>query len=421
MAQHVSTEAVKEAVASLRPWVERLLLEMVQCPSLQGREKSAQDVVERVLRDDLGMSLDRWALNEEQLKELPGFSPVAWPLGGSECVVGTWEAVDPAARSLIINGHVDVVPVDPPHQWTRQPFDAYVKDGWLFGRGSGDMKGGIVAALAALVALRRLGVRPAGRLHFETVPEEENSGNGALSCCARGYKADACIIPEPFADVISTAQCGVMWMSVSLDGKPAHVLDTTAGVSAIQAAYSIFERLQQIEVRMNGDKHAAYAKVARPINFNLGTINGGNWPSSVASSCTFQVRVGLYPGADMAAMRRSLEETVATRAAELAVKAHVEWIGFQAEGFVADAKHALFGELAAAFGAATGREATLGPLTCTTDARTFFLHYGIPATCLGPLAQRIHGIDECVSMKSVEEIAVAYALFVARWTGLVKL
>ena len=283
------------------------------------------------------------------------------------------------------------------------------------------MKGGIVGAVIALLALRRLGVRPAGRLHFETVPEEENTGNGALSCCARGYTADACVIPEPFGDCISVAQCGVMWMTVTLDGKPAHVLDTTAGVSAIQAAYAIFERLREMEARMNTEKHPVYATVARPINFNLGTISGGNWPSSVASFCTFQVRVGLYPGADMAAMRASLEEAVAAHARELAVAARVSWVGFQAEGFVADSQHPLFAHLTAAFAAATGRPPVLAPLTCTTDARAFHLYYGIPATCMGPLAQRIHGIDECVSLASVEEVAVTYALFIAQWSGLAKI
>lgn len=266
------------------------------------------------------MKVDRWALDEAQLSKLKGFSPVSWPLEQSECVVGTYDAAVPSARSLIINGHVDVVPVDPSHLWSRSPFDSYVKDGWLYGRGSGDMKGGIVGAVVALLALRKLGYRPAGRLHFETVPEEENTGNGALSCCARGYKADAAIIPEPFADVISTAQCGVMWMTVEFDGKPAHVLDTTAGVSAIQAAYAVFEHLKQTEAEMNLHKHPAYEKVARPINFNLGTISGGNWPSSVASFCSCQIRVGLYPGADMAEMRARLERLVHDKAHELKVK-----------------------------------------------------------------------------------------------------
>ena len=123
----VSVEAVREAVGSLREHLQELLLELVRCPSLQGKERSAQDVMERVLRDELQMKTDRWALDEKQLSQLKGFSPVAWSLEQSECVVGTYEAVDPTARSLIINGHVDVVPVDPPHLWTREPFDAYVK------------------------------------------------------------------------------------------------------------------------------------------------------------------------------------------------------------------------------------------------------------------------------------------------------
>jgi acetylornithine deacetylase len=87
-------------------------------------------------------------------------------------VVGTYEAVDPNAKSLIINGHVDVVPVQPAHTWEHPPFAPHTEGGYMFGRGSGDMKGGIVAAMAALLALRRLGYRPTGRLHFETVPEE---------------------------------------------------------------------------------------------------------------------------------------------------------------------------------------------------------------------------------------------------------
>ncbi len=136
----VDASDVKEAVASLRQYMQDLLLEFVQCPSLQGKEKSAQDVMERVLSRDLHMKIDRWALDEKALSSLRGFSPVSWSLEHSECVVGTYEAADLSAKSLIVNGHVDVVPVQPSNQWTRSPFDAYVKDGWLYGRGSGDMK-----------------------------------------------------------------------------------------------------------------------------------------------------------------------------------------------------------------------------------------------------------------------------------------
>jgi acetylornithine deacetylase len=416
----VTAEQMKQAVAALAPWAQDRLMQLVQCPSLQGCERGVQDAVHAILQDELGMQMDRWRVDVDALRSLPGFSPVDWDYSQADCVVGSYPQAQPGARSLIINGHIDVVPVDPAHLWTRQPFDAYVKDGWLYGRGSGDMKGGIVAAMTALKALRQLGYRPAGRLHFQTVPEEENSGNGALSCCARGYTAEACLIPEPFGETATTAQPGVMWMTVLLDGKPAHVLDTTAGCSAIEGAYAIFQTLKEMEKTMNETKHNAFANVARPMNYNLGTINGGNWPSSVASFCKFQVRASVYPGADMAASRAALERVVLERAKELGLVAKVEWIGFQAEGFVADASKPLFSELIQSFSDATGRQLSLAPVTATTDARFFHLYYGMPVTCMGPQAQRIHGIDECVSLQSVTDVAITYALFIQRWCGLVR-
>ena len=283
------------------------------------------------------------------------------------------------------------------------------------------MKGGIISALISLMALRALGYRPAGRLHFQTVPEEENSGNGALACCHRGYRADGAIIPEPFGDNITTGQCSVMWMNIDLDGKPAHVLDTSKGVSAIEAAYAVFATLKEEEVRMNAAKPAAYADFARPINFNLGVIEGGNWPSSVASHCQMRLRVGGYPGDSLADLRTRLEAIVSTRAAELAVQAQVHWVGFRAEGFLADPKTPLFTTLSDSFRTATGREPVMAPLTCTTDARFFHVYHNIPAACLGPQAQRIHGVDECVSIDSLMETALAYALFIIQWQGVADL
>merc|ERR1711991_46735 len=90
------------------------------------------------------MKIDRWRMSEEVIRNQRGFSPVPWPVDQSECVVGTLDAVDQTAASLIINGHVDVVPVKPVNSWTRSPFELWEKDGWLYGRGAGDMKGGIV-------------------------------------------------------------------------------------------------------------------------------------------------------------------------------------------------------------------------------------------------------------------------------------
>lgn len=429
MASQVSVDAIKAEVGKLEGYLKNLLLDLVRCPSLQGHEKTALDLMEQVFQEKLHMKTDRWNLDVEELKKHQGFSPVAWSYDNVSCVVGTLDAVVAEAPSLIINGHIDVVPCTPHHMWSHPPFEARVAAGeggkeWIFGRGAGDMKGGIVGAIGGLLALRALGYRPSGRLHFEAVPEEENTGNGALACRVRGYTADAAVIPEPFADVMSTAQCGVMWMTVRLEGKPAHVLDTTQGTSAIQAAYTVFEALRTWEREQNSEeeraKHPPYEKVARPINVNLGRIEGGNWASSVASFCEAEFRVGVYPGHPLADMRKFLEDLVHRTVTPLGVSAKIIWKGFQADGFVADDSHPLFKKLSESFHDATGREASLSPLTCTTDARMFHFR-GIPVTCFGPKALRIHGVDECVLVDSMLEIAVTYALFIQRWSGLTKL
>lgn len=284
------------------------------------------------------------------------------------------------------------------------------------------MKGGVIAAFIALLAIKNAGYRPKGRLHFETVPEEENSGNGALACCIKGYKADACIIPEPFGDVITVGQVGVMWLTVHLDGKPAHVLDTTAGINAIEGAYAIVSVLKEEFETMNSadKKHPAFKDITRPINVNLGIIQGGNWASSVPAYCKFDVRVGFYPDTDLKAMREKVEKIILEEAKKINMGCKIVWEGFQSEGYVADMKNALFEELAASFKRSTEREAQMNLLTCTTDARSFHLYYNTPATCLGPKAQRIHGVDECVEMKSVMEIAKTYAHFISKWCGLEK-
>ena len=112
--------------------------------------------------------------------------------------------------SLILNGHIDVVPIGAEELWSNPPFDPIVRDDPLYGRGSGDMKAGIAAYVTAFRALNSIGLQPAAPVFMQSVVEEECTGNGALACLHRGYKADAAIIPEPFGHSILTARVGVM-------------------------------------------------------------------------------------------------------------------------------------------------------------------------------------------------------------------
>ncbi|MGQ9368025.1 M20 family metallopeptidase [Azospirillum sp. ST 5-10] len=413
-------QAILDAVDGQHDGTVELLAALVREPSTLGREQGAQALMAAAC-GDLGMAVDRFAIDEEAIRTLPGYSPSLVSYDGRENVVGVHRPADAAGRSLILNGHIDVVPEGPHDLWTRPPYEPWIADGRLYGRGAGDMKAGLAACVGALAALRALGFAPAAPVFLQSVVEEECTGNGALACLHRGYRADAAIIPEPFDHTLLTAQLGVLWARLTVTGTPAHVLDTAAGCNAIDAAVAVMERLRRLEAEWNGadHRHPAYAGHRHPVNFNLGRIEGGEWTSSVPTRCTIDVRVGFYPGMSVAAVQEAVLDAVGDAGDAFGgAQVGVEWRGFQAEGCVVDRGHPMMGMLADCHRAVRGTEVVELAATCTTDARFFNLYGDTPATCYGPEAERIHGIDESVSLDSVRDVTRVLALFVAGWCGL---
>jgi acetylornithine deacetylase len=368
-----------------------------------------------------GLTVDRWKLDVEAIRHLPGFSPVAVSYDDAWNVVGTHRPKQAKGRSLILNGHIDVVPTGPLDMWTQPPFAPYVKDGWMYGRGAGDMKAGLAANLFALDALSRLGLAPAAEVYLQSVIEEECTGNGALACLQRGYRAEAALITEPTDGTLTSAQVGVMWFQVKVKGKPAHVAYAGTGANAIEACLPIIKALHELEHRWNEVKHPAFAEHAHPINFVVSKIEGGDWTSSVPSWSTFDMRIGLYPGQDLAQVRREVEAVVAAAAQQDAFlrqnPPQISYHGFQAEGYElpqgSDAQVLLEQCHAQIVGSALTQRA----LTATTDARFYGLYAGIPALVYGPRAENIHAFDERVELDSMRRVTKTLALFIAGWCG----
>lgn len=397
----------------------RFLADLTRLPSLRGQEAPAQDFMAAAMRAR-GLAVDRWQIRVEDIRNLPGFSPVAVSYDNAWNVVGTHRPAAAAkGRSLILNGHIDVVPTGPLDMWAHPPFDPKIEDGWMYGRGAGDMKAGLAANLFALDALARLGLAPAAEVIVQSVIEEECTGNGALACLQRGYRAEAALITEPSAETLSAAQVGVMWFQVKVRGKPAHVAVAGSGANAIEACFPIIAALHALEARWNESKHPAFAEHAHPINFVLSRIEGGDWTSSVPAWCTFDMRIGLYPGQDLASVRADVEATVAQAARSDAFLAQnppqIVYHGFQAEGYVlqkdSEAQRVLERCHAAVATSALGLRAGTG----TTDARFYGLYADIPALVYGPNAENIHAFDERVELESVRRVTQAVALFVAEW------
>lgn len=396
--------------------------DLVRFPSVRGAEQTAQDFVAGLMRAR-GWSVDRWRVEVDSIRHLPGFSPVLGAYDDAINVVGSLRAESPKGRSLILNGHIDVVPVGPLDMWTRPPFEPELDGDWLYGRGSGDMKSGLVAAIAALDALNKLGCRPAADVHVQSVVEEECTGNGALACLERGYRADAALIPEPTGELLVRGQVGVLWFQVQVRGQPVHVMDAGSGSNAIEAAYELIQALHRLEARWNEPerRHALYARHPHPINLNIGKIAGGDWASSVPAWCNFDVRVALYPGQEIAEAKREIEATIrdAARANRFLANAPpaIVYNGFEAEGYVLSRDEDATAALRRAHERSAGAALPESAFTGTTDARFFGLYAGIPALVYGPKAEAIHGFDERVELGSLRRVTKAIALFIADWCG----
>jgi acetylornithine deacetylase len=407
----VTDADVAAAVAAEEQGMVALLSELVAAPTVLGSEEPGQAVMRRAFAG-LGLDPVDVPLEPGELERHPAGAPFSWSVDGKTNVVATWGSGE--GRSLILNGHIDVVSPEPVTLWAGDPFVARRDGEWLYGRGAGDMKAGLAAIVGAVAGLQRLGVRPRGPVQLQSVVEEECTGHGALACVLAGPPADAAIITEPTRGAIWHAQVGVLWFAVRVLGRGGHAGD--GGADAIEASYAVIRALRELEASLNATKPPLYADYPHPIHLNVGKIRGGDWPSTVAGECVTNFRLACFPGEPVADLRAQVEATVA--AVDLPHRVEVLYDGFQCEGYELSADAPLIGALGDVVERVRGVRPPLFASTATTDARTFQLYGGTPAVCFGPTAENEHGVDERVHLPSVIETAQAIALFVADWCGL---
>jgi acetylornithine deacetylase len=402
--------AIDENAAAAFSFLERLVAQ----PSTVGAERGAQDVVAAELAR-LGFEVTEVAVPEQTAASAPG-GVSQGSYAGRPNVLGL---LNPGQRpSLLLNGHVDVVPAEAA-LWSSDPFTAITADGWLTGRGAGDMKGGYALGMLAVAALRQ--VMPGaltGELAFLSVIEEECTGNGTLAACNAGVLADAVILLEPTGLALLLGGVGVLWIEIAIQGVPAHAEAADRARNPVASLPAIVRALAAFETEINatiGD--AAFGQIARPYNVNIGTVAAGDWASSVPGSARIGVRVG-FP--------RSWTPTEAFERVSAAVLAaakddpwlascppEIRQVGFRAEGYLLDAGHPLADAMARAHADAHGSPPAREVIGSTTDARYYVNQFARPALAYGPRARHIHAADEAVELASIVAGAKALARFIA--------
>lgn len=424
MNEQPTEHQILEAVAAGRAQAVTLLQELISHPSLLGQEASAQTYMAGVFAG-MGLRVDKFEIDEEKLRSHPAYSPSIVPYTGRPNVVGIHEPRHGTrGRSLILNGHIDVVPVGFEPLWTSSPFQPRVEGDRVYGRGAMDMKAGIVVYTMAVKALQALGYEPAAKVYLQSVIEEECTGNGALSCLLQGYTADAALIPEPTRETVMCAQLGVMWLALEIHGQPTHAGFAQAGVDAIGFTQYLIGELRELERQWNepARRHRMYCRHEHPINFNLGRLEGGEWTSSVPTHCRADLRIGYYPGQTPADVRAELESVLEKAHARhphaASVQYRLHYQGFQADGLVVDMEQPVIQTLRTCHAEIHQAALEEMALPLTTDVKFFHLYGRIPSTCYGPTGDSAHGIDEWVSIESMQRVTAVYALFIARWCGL---
>ena len=424
MPTEITDAELADAVVAEDGAMEDLLRRLVAAPTTLGNEESGQELMREAFRD-AGLEPRDIPLDPDALRASPFSSPFSWDVSGKANVIADLATAGAGGRSLVLNGHVDVVGPASERLWRTPPFEAVREGDWVYGRGAGDMKAGLVAIVGAVRALRRLGLAPLAPVQLQSVVEEECTGNGTLQCVlssvVAGLRPDAAILTEPFPGAVTVSQIGVLWFHIDIAGAPAHVGEAGEGVNAIEAAFPIVAALHRLEAEFNEAPPAPYDEIEHPINLNIGVIKGGDWPSTVAAECSLSCRIALYPGMSVPAMQARIEATIsAVAGANGYLAAHppvVRYDGFACEGITVPGDAPLVSTLAAAHDRLAGTAATLVATTATTDARAFVQH-GIPAVCLGPHAEAIHGVDERVLWPSVVQTAQVLVIFIRDWCGL---
>lgn len=220
-----------------------------------------------------------------------------------------------------------------------------------------------------------------------------------------------------------SGQMGVMGITIDVLGVPVHASTACTGAAAIAYAQYLAGKLKELEAAWNqpAARHPHCCDHEHPINFNLGRMEGGEWTSSVPTHCRVDMRLGFYPGVKPAQVRAEVEALL-----EAAHQAHphhdsvswrVTYQGFQAEGLVVDMQQPVIQELLRCHRDVTGQAAPLRASTATTDVRFFHPYGQIPSTCYGPKGSDIHGIDEWVSIDSMQQVSAVLAVVRARWCG----
>ncbi len=420
--------------------LKELLCDLVKCPSVNwgddGDESEVQTLLANKMKDDGFDLVEMLAFDPK--KRRPNVVGIMNGAGGG--------------KSLIFNGHCDVVPVMFPERWKRPPFEPYEEDGCIYGRGTADMKSGIAGAYFAMKALRDLGIKVKGDVMLHSVVAEESQGAetlGSAKVVESGYKADFAICCEPSDLEIHIASSALFLFKITVEGKGVHISARNrmlfpqcgglssgddVAVDAFRKSLPIVDYIHRLEVTLNhryrdnvlgaGGIPVHDKQGVGVFTINPSEIRGGEYIGTVPSKMEYTYGIW-YP--DRLVSRDELIKEIREGVAAIAstddwLKAHQpiveapviqDWPGFRLdlenEGVVTLRKSA---------DETLGQSAVISGFKAVCDAY-YLNNLGIPTVILGPgsVSNNVHGDNEYVNVNDLIKATKIYAAFILDWCG----
>ncbi|MEE2876219.1 MAG: ArgE/DapE family deacylase [Candidatus Neomarinimicrobiota bacterium] len=412
---------INDVVASLEDEIVAFVQRLVRMPSLPDQEHEVQNRLAEML-ENMGAEVDLFPVRFEVLREHPAFTDDGFSPEERIDVVGFWKGGD-GGRSILLNGHVDVVSQGDESLWDESPWSGTLREGRIYGRGSCDMKGGLAAGIFAVQALKRAGVSLRGDVTVQSVIGEESGGVGTLAAIQRGYTGDGAVILEPTSLQLSPIQSGALTFRLRVKGKATHAAMKWDGVSAIEKFALLQSALGEFEQKRH-EEHSNnhYANPSHIAPISIGTIRGGEWHSTVPETVVAEGRFGIFPGESVMEARKALEETIAQATANdpwmSENQPSIEWFEGQFESGETPVDHPLIETLSRCHETVTGEKSTISGVTYGSDLRLFTNHANTAAVLYGPGDVRLaHAANESVEVEQIFTATKVLACMIAEWCG----
>jgi acetylornithine deacetylase len=372
---------------------------LVRIPSVTGQERAALEWLARRAAE-LGLEPELVEHDLAALRAHPGHPGEEAPR--SELVGLAITLPGELPGRLCVDTHIDVV-APGQEAWRHGPWSGAIAEGCVQGRGSVDMKGGVIAALHALAALRAAGT-PTPEVVLLCVGSEEDGGLGTFAALERDDRFDACLIPEPTGFAVVCAQAGALTFQGTVHGRAAHAAMRLEGRSAIDRYVAVHAALAEYEARINsGVEHPAMRALELPYPVSVGRVTAGEWSSSVPDRLVFEGRVGVRVGEEPAAARAAFEAAVRAAAGE-DPEVEIAWTGGAFASGETDPSHPWVQRVLAAVEAERGSASVAG-VPWGADMRLFCAR-GIPACMVGTSGIELaHAVDERVRVDEVCALA----------------